>query len=174
MVGTKIPAPSRTISIHGDCLPRSPFGIDYMLVHSLRGDERINAPFEYQLILRVRDEYGNPAGGFKGMDGYISQVSAEAGGSPGSNWDLSRVIGQTLRIDIQCDGKIDATDFIDNTFGLDITRYAGALLPARSGAYTRHIHALITQAQYSGNEGRSALYTLTLRPCVTLPLSVTL
>ena len=158
------PASSRTISVHGDCLPRSPFGTDYMLVHSLSGTEQLNQLFEYQLTLRVRDEYGNPAGGFKGMDGYISQASAEAGGSPGSNWDLSQVIGQTLRIDIQCDGKIDAADFIDNTFGLDISRYAGELLPARSGAYTRHIHALITQAQYSGNEGRSALYLLTLRP----------
>lgn len=56
-----------------------------MLVHSLSGAERMNDLFEYQLILRVRDEYGNPAGGFKGMDGYISQASAEAGGSPGSN-----------------------------------------------------------------------------------------
>ena len=158
------PASSRTISVHGDCLPRSPFGTDYMLVHSLSGTEQLNQLFEYQLTLRVRDEYGNPTGGFAGMDGYISQASAEAGGSPGSNWDLSQVIGQTLRIDIQCDGKIDAADFIDNTFGLDISRYAGELLPARSGAYTRHIHALITQAQYSGNEGRSALYLLTLRP----------
>ena len=154
----------RTLSVHGDCLPRSPFGTDYMLVHSLSGTEQLNQLFEYQLTLRVRDEYGNPTGGFAGMDGYISQASAEAGGSPGSNWDLSQVIGQTLRIDIQCDGKIAAADFMDNTFGLDITRYAGALLPARSGAYTRYIHALITQAQYSGNEGRSALYTLTLRP----------
>ena len=159
----RIPS-ARTITVEGERLPRSPFGTDYMLVHSLHGTEQLNQLFEYQMVLRVRDEYGNPAGGFKGMEGYISKASAQAGGSPGSNWDLSDVIGSLVQINIQCDGKIDAAEFIDNTYGLDITRQAGDTLLAHMGAYTRHIHALVSQAQYSGNEGRSALYTLTLKP----------
>ena len=49
-------ATARTLTVRGDWLPRSPFGTDYLLVHSLSGAEQINQLFEYQLTLRVRDD----------------------------------------------------------------------------------------------------------------------
>lgn len=123
----------------------SPLGTDYLTVKRLSGREAINELFEYRLELRTRDEYGNPVGGFAGMEGFVSKATADQGGSPGSNWDLASVIGTPLRVAIECDGKVDGS-----SFGVDMVRQIGAVLPARIGAFTRYLHGLIVRAEYSG------------------------
>ena len=157
----------RTLMVKGSHLPVSEFGTDYLTVKSVSGHEYINELFEYRIELRTRDEYGNPVGGFLGMDGFISKATAEQGGSPGSNWNLAATIGTQVHVAIQCDGKVDSS-LEEALFALDIARHTGELLPARLGAFTRHMHGLITRAEQTGVEGRSALYTLTLRPWLWL------
>ena len=49
------------ITIKGEALPTSMFGTPYFWFDSLTGVEKINELFEYQLIVKIRDEYGNPA-----------------------------------------------------------------------------------------------------------------
>lgn len=175
--------PHRTLTVTGSHLPVSPLGTDYLTVKRLSGREAINELFEYTLELRTRDDnqrsavavqanmsaanvkrsgrnqYGNPVGGFAGMEGFVSKATADQGGSPGSNWDLASVIGTQVRVAIECDGKVDGSPF-----GVDATRHLGDLLPARIGAFTRYLHGLIVRAEYSGVEGRSAWYSLTVRP----------
>lgn len=175
--------PHRTLTVTGSHLPVSPLGTDYLTVKRLSGREAINELFEYTLELRTRDDnqrsavavqanmsaanvkrsgrnqYGNPVGGFAGMEGFVSKATADQGGSPGSNWDLASVIGTPLRVAIECDGKVDGS-----SFGVDMVRQIGAVLPARIGAFTRYLHGLVVRAEYSGVEGRSAWYTLTVRP----------
>lgn len=56
---------------------------------------------------------------------------------------------------IECDGKVDGS-----SFGVDMVRQIGAVLPARIGAFTRYLHGLVVRAEYSGVEGRSAWYSL--------------
>ena len=157
--------PHRTLTLTGSKLPVSELGTDYLTVKRFSGHEAINELFEYTVALRTRDEYGNPVGGFAGMDGFISKASADQGGSPGSNWNLASVIGTQVHLAIECDGKVDGADAL---FGVDIMRYAGELLPARIGAFTRYISGIVTRAEHSGVEGRSALYTLTVRPWLWL------
>lgn len=175
--------PHRTLTVTGSHLPVSPLGTDYLTVKRLSGREAINELFEYTLELRTRDDnqrsavavqanmsaanvkrsgrnqYGNPVGGFAGMEGFVSKATADQGGSPGSNWDLASIIGTPLRVAIECDGKVDGS-----SFGVDMVRQIGAVLPARIGAFTRYLHGLVVRAEYSGVEGRSAWYSLTVRP----------
>ena len=155
--------PHRTLSVTGRQLPVSPLGTAYLTVKRFSGHEAINELFEYVLELRTRDEYGNPVGGFAGMDGFISKAIADQGGSPGSNWNLASVIGTQVHLAIECDGKVDQTPF-----GVDALREVGELLPARVGAFTRYISGIVTRAEHSGVEGRSAVYRLTLRPWLWL------
>ena len=158
-----MPHPHRTLSVTGSQLPVSPLGTAYLTVKRFSGHEAINELFEYVLELRTRDEYGNPVGGFAGMDGFISKSVADQGGSPGSNWNLASVIGTQVHLAIECDGKVDQTPF-----GVDALREVGELLPARVGAFTRYISGIVTRAEHSGVEGRSAVYRLTLRPWLWL------
>ena len=135
--------PHRTLTITGNRLPVSELGTDYLTVKRFSGHETINELFEYTVALRTRDEYGNPVGGFAGMDGFISKAIADQGGSPDSNWNLASVIGTQVHLAIECDGKVDGADAL---FGVDIMRYAGELLPARIGAFTRYISGIVTRA----------------------------
>ena len=155
--------PHCPLSVTGSQLPVSPLGTAYLTVKRFSGHEAINELFEYVLELRTRDEYGNPVGGFAGMDGFISKSVADQGGSPGSNWNLASVIGTQVHLAIECDGKVDQTPF-----GVDALREVGELLPARVGAFTRYISGIVTRAEHSGVEGRSAVYRLTLRPWLWL------
>ena len=54
------------ITIKGEALPLSMFGTPYFWFDSLTGTEQINELFEYQLIVKIRDEYGNPTHGYAG------------------------------------------------------------------------------------------------------------
>ena len=96
---------SRTLTVTGSHLPVSPLGTDYLTVKRLSGREAINELFEYTLELRTRDDnqrsavavqanmsaanvkrsgrnqYGNPVGGFAGMEGFVSKATADQGGS---------------------------------------------------------------------------------------------
>ncbi|MDY6451613.1 hypothetical protein [Acinetobacter faecalis] len=65
------------ITIKGEALPTSMFGTSYFWFDSLTGVEKINELFEYQLIVKIRDEYGHPAHGYAGLEGYVSPEQAK-------------------------------------------------------------------------------------------------
>ena len=164
------PLKTHTLTATGVGLPVSEYGTSYLHVHSLTGREMVNGLYEYSLTLRTRDEYGNPVGGFAGMAGYISKASAEQGGSPGSQWDIQSIIGTQVDVAIQADGRsiwantaevLEAVNdyLLPNQSTTDITDPTQSTNPRN-----RHISGIVTRAEYTGVEGSSALYTLTLRP----------
>lgn len=150
----------RTVLISSPSFPVSDFGTPFMLFKSLSGREALNELFEYTVLVRSQDEYGNGV-----LDAPISKATALAGGAPGSNFPLQSVIGQLVNVNIELDGKIDA---IDSVFGEDIERQGGGTLPAAEGQGTRDINGIATSASYVGVEGRHVIYQVTLRPWLWL------
>ncbi len=55
------------INVTGDALPTGPYGTPYLVFDSLRGKEMVSQLFEYQLVLRSRNEFGQPSHGYKGL-----------------------------------------------------------------------------------------------------------
>ncbi len=145
----------RTISVSSPAFKTSEWGTPYFLFHSIKGSENLNELFEYQIIVRTQDEYGNGI-----IENYISKAAAQAGGSPGSNLDLKTTIGASLTVAIELDGKIDS---VLSAFGEDIERSAGGILNAAQGKGTRYISGVITNASYIGTQGRHAMYQFTIR-----------
>ncbi|UZA05859.1 hypothetical protein [Moraxella bovis] len=58
--------------LHSVYLPKSVSGTPYLWFDSLQGVESINGLFEYKLIVKAKDEHGNPAHGIEGLEGYVS------------------------------------------------------------------------------------------------------
>lgn len=44
-------------------------------------------------MVKVRDEFHQPAHGYQGLEGYVSKQTAESGGSPASDLNLQSLIG---------------------------------------------------------------------------------
>ena len=88
------------IRLIGKGIPVSQFGDPYLWFESLSGHEAINQLFEYQLIVKTKDGYGNPAHSIQGQQGYVSKTMSEAGDSPASHLNLQKLIGTNLGIDI--------------------------------------------------------------------------
>jgi type VI secretion system secreted protein VgrG len=145
----------RTITVTSPAFKSSEWGTPYFLFHKIQGTENLNELFEYTVICRTQDEYGNGI-----LENYISKAMAQAGGSPGSNLDLKTAIGAHLTVAIELDGKIDS---VLSAFGENIERSAGGILDAASGKGTRYINGLITDASYIGTQGRHAMYQFTIR-----------
>lgn len=76
------------IKLHGVALPLSDYGTSYFWFDSLTGVEKLNELFEYQLVVKVRDEFHQPAHGYAGLEGYVSKHSASSGGTPASDLNL--------------------------------------------------------------------------------------
>lgn len=95
---------SQKIKLLGEKLPKSPYGTDYFWFDSLSGTEKINELFEYHLIVKVRNEYYQPAHGYRGLEGYASKQSAAIGGTPGSNFNLQQLIGTEISTQVPLDG----------------------------------------------------------------------
>ena len=51
--------------LHSAYLPKSVSGTPYLWFDSLQGTECINGLFEYKLIVKAKDEHGNPAHGIR-------------------------------------------------------------------------------------------------------------
>ena len=145
----------RTIRASGSRLGQSTAGTPYFLLAALHGKETINQLFQYQVLLTTQDEYGNGI-----LDHFIGLTSAREGGAPGSNQDLSALIGTDLHIEIDLDGKVAGTDLEQ----IAIHNALNGVL----GRTTRHLNGLIEHAEYAGVDGRHAQYRLTLRPWLYL------
>ncbi|WP_353174197.1 hypothetical protein [Acinetobacter rudis] len=70
----------------------------------LSGHEKINELFEYQLIVKVRDEFHQPAQGYQGLGSHVSKQTSENGNSPASDLHLHSLIGTELEIRLLLDG----------------------------------------------------------------------
>ena len=92
------------LKLFGAALPQSEFGTSFFWFDSLSGHEKINELFEYQLVVKVRDEFHQPAHGYQGLEGYVSKQTAESGGSPASDLNLQSLIGTELAIRLRLDG----------------------------------------------------------------------
>ena len=55
-------------------------------------------------MVKVRDEFHQPAHGYAGLEGYVSKHSANSGGTPASDLNLQSLIGTELAIQIRLDG----------------------------------------------------------------------
>lgn len=92
------------IKLFGEALPESEFGTSYFWFDSLSGQEKINELFEYHLIIKVRDEFHNPAHGYQGLEGYVPVQRTKGKGTPASDLNLQKLIGTELAVRIRLDG----------------------------------------------------------------------
>ncbi|AWY19344.1 type VI secretion system Vgr family protein [Moraxella bovis] len=146
--------------LHSVYLPKSVSGTPYLWFDSLQGVESINGLFEYKLIVKAKDEHGNPAHGIEGLEGYVS-FEAYHGSiihpkeatphqdtisyqSVASHLDLTALIGTPLGISLDLNDKhpID-----DRTITGQVTR-----------------HGIITGCAKLTTHNRHAVYELTLSP----------
>ncbi|STZ63361.1 Uncharacterized protein conserved in bacteria [Moraxella lacunata] len=146
--------------LHSVYLPKSVSGTPYLWFDSLQGVESINGLFEYKLIVKAKDEHGNPAHGIEGLEGYVSfeayhgSIIHPKEGTPhqgttsyqsvASHLDLSSLIGTPLGISLDLNDKhpID-----DRTITGQVTR-----------------HGIITSCAKLTTHNRHAVYELTLSP----------
>ncbi|UYZ89818.1 type VI secretion system tip protein VgrG [Moraxella bovis] len=146
--------------LHSVYLPKSVSGTPYLWFDSLQGVESINGLFEYKLIVKAKDEHGNPAHGIEGLEGYVS-FEAYHGSiihpkeatphqdtisyqSVASHLDPTALIGTPLGISLDLNDKhpID-----DRTITGQVTR-----------------HGIITGCAKLTTHNRHAVYELTLSP----------
>ncbi|MFC6053388.1 hypothetical protein A6M14_07440 [Acinetobacter sp. Ac_877] len=151
------------ITIKGEALPVSMFGTPYFWFDSLTGVEKLNELFEYQLIVKIRDEYGNPAHGYMGLEGYISPEQAKNSGTPASDLNLQSLIGTELTICMRLDGlKLDISQLSQiNNFNQDHT-YQNSI----NGA--RYFRGMVNKVEVLPVRNRHACYKITLVPWLWL------
>ena len=147
------------LKLFGTALPQSEFGTSFFWFDSLSGHEKINELFEYQLVVKVRDEFHQPAHGYQGLEGYVSKQTAESGGSPASDLNLQSLIGTELAIRLRLDGtKVVYGNFdgINNITSEE--NYQSSL----NGA--RFYRGLVSRVEVLGVRNRHAMYKITLVP----------
>ena len=151
------------ITIKGEALPISMFGTPYFWFDSLTGVEKINELFEYQLIVKIRDEYGNPAHGYAGLEGYVSPQQAKNSGTPASDLNLQSLIGTEIAVCIRLDGlKLDISQLNQiNNFSQDHT-YQNSI----NGA--RYFRGMVNKVEVLPVRNRHACYKITLAPWMWL------
>ncbi|STZ03599.1 type VI secretion system Vgr family protein [Moraxella equi] len=146
--------------LHSVYLPKSVSGTPYLWFDSLQGVESINGLFEYKLIVKAKDEHGNPAHGIEGLEGYVSHEAYHGSiihpkeatphqdtisyQSVASHLDLTALIGTPLGISLDLNDKhpID-----DRTITGQVTR-----------------HGIITGCAKLTTHHRHAVYEFTLSP----------
>ena len=151
------------ITIKGEALPTSMFGTPYFWFDSLTGVEKINELFEYQLIVKIRDEYSNPAHGYAGLEGYVSPEQAKNGGTPASDLNLQSLIGTEIAVCMRLDGlKLDISQLSQiNNFSQDHT-YQNSI----NGA--RYFRGMVNKVEVLPVRNRHACYKITLVPWLWL------
>ena len=149
------------IRLIGKSIPVSQFGDPYLWFESLNGHEAINQLFEYQLIVKTKDGYGNPAHSIPGQQGYISKSMSQAGDSPAAHLNLQKLIGTNLGIDISlADKKLNLLDKLLpelNNTEIDI-----------SGNHLRN--GIISSIKQLTTQNLHAVYQITLVPCISVSI----
>ncbi|OUY08271.1 type VI secretion system Vgr family protein [Acinetobacter populi] len=151
------------IQLYGTALPESDYGTPYFWFDTLSGHEKINALFEYQLIVKVRDQYFNPAHGYRGLEGYVSPQEAATGGSPASHLNLQSLIGTEVGIQMRLDGLIPLLNGLGGNLQATTEQTSQNQL---SG--TRYYRGLVNRVEALSVRNRHALYKITLVPWLWL------
>ncbi|OUY08933.1 type VI secretion system Vgr family protein [Acinetobacter populi] len=151
------------IQLYGTALPESDYGTPYFWFDALSGHEKINALFEYQLIVKVRDQYLNPAHGYRGLEGYVSPQEAATGGSPASYLNLQSLIGTEVGIQMRLDGLIPLLNGLGGNLQATTEQTSQNQL---SG--TRYYRGLVNRVEALSVRNRHALYKITLVPWLWL------
>ncbi len=151
------------IKLFGEALPESPYGTSFFWFDSLSGIEKINELFEYHLIVKVRDEYHNPAHGYRGLEGFVSKQSANNGGTPGSDLNLQSLIGTELVVCMRLDGlKIEYTQ-------LGLGNNSNGEYTEQSSLHgDRFYRGLVNRVEVLPVRNRHATYKITLVPWLWL------
>lgn len=151
------------IQLFGEALPQSEFGTPYFWFDSLTGIEKINELFEYQLIVKVRDEHSRPVHGYKGLEGYVSSSRAKNGGAPASDLDLQSLIGTEISVRIRLDGlKLDYSQLNQ----INNIKSSNTIQNNISGA--RFFRGLVNRVEALAVRNRHATYKITLVPWLWL------
>ena len=151
------------IKLFGQALPTSPYGTDFFWFDSLSGSEKINELFEYHLIVKVRDEYHNPAHGYRGLEGFVSKQTADNGGTPGSDLNLQSLIGTEIAVRIRLDGlKLEYSQL-----GLGNHNH-GEYTEQSSFSGSRFYRGLVNRVEVLPVRNRHATYKITLVPWLWL------
>ncbi|EPF74530.1 type VI secretion system Vgr family protein [Acinetobacter rudis] len=151
------------VKLFGAALPQSEYGTSFFWFDSLSGHEKINELFEYQLVVKVRDEFYQPAHGYQGLEGYVSKQVAQSGGSPASDLNLQTLIGTELAIRLRLDGTKVAYGNFDGINNITSEEnYQSSL----NGA--RFYRGLVSRVEVLGVRNRHAMYKITLVPWLWL------
>jgi type VI secretion system secreted protein VgrG len=129
---------TRTLSVDGAAMPKSPMGDSLLQLRSIKGEEALSKGFEYTLELTTPAEAFIP-----------EQLAA--------NIDLKAMIAKPLTVIVQCEG-----------FGTYIPGLPGGLGMGNIGACEREITGLVFEARYLGQGNRQARYEVKLKPWIDL------
>ena len=151
------------IKLHGEALPLSAYGTSYFWFDSLTGVEKLNELFEYQLVVKVRDEYHNPVHGYAGLEGYVSKHSASSGGTPASDLNLQSLIGTELAIQIRLDGLMLEYSQLDQ-----INHNSSEHTQQNALNGVRYYRGLVNRVEVLPVRNRHASYKITLVPWLWL------
>ncbi|MDV2439342.1 type VI secretion system tip protein TssI/VgrG [Acinetobacter gerneri] len=151
------------IKLFGKALPESEYGTPYFWFDSLSGSDKINELFEYQLVVKVRDEFHNPAHGYAGLEGYVPKQLAQNGGSPASDLNLQSLIGTEIAVAVRLDGLKPDFSGLGN-----INDISGDSTYQSNLNGTRYFRGLVNRVEALAVRNRHAMYKLTLVPWVWL------
>ncbi|MFW2072510.1 type VI secretion system Vgr family protein [Acinetobacter gerneri] len=151
------------IKLFGKALPESEYGTSYFWFDSLSGTDKINELFEYQLVVKVRDEFHNPAHGYAGLEGYVPKQRATSGGSPASDLNLQSLIGTEIAISVRLDGLKPDFSNLEN-----INNFSGENTYQSNINGTRYYRGLVNRVEALAVRNRHAMYKITLVPWLWL------
>lgn len=151
------------IKLFGKALPKSPSGTSYLWFDSLCGHEKISELFEYQLIVKVRDEFNNPVHGYQGLEGFTSKKKADNGGPPASDLNLQSLIGTEITVCVRLDGfKLNSSQLAPINNLDNENTYQNSF----NGA--RFFRGIVSRVEVLPVRNRHATYKVTLVPWLWL------
>ena len=151
------------IKLFGEALPESEYGTAYFWFDSLSGSEKINELFEYHLVVKVRDEFYQPAHGYQGLEGYVPKQLAQSGGSPASDLNLQSLIGTEIAVRLRLDGiKVE----YGNLDGINNITSEENYQSSFNGA--RFYRGMVSRVEALSVRNRHAMYKITLVPWLWL------
>ena len=151
------------IKLFGEALPESEYGTAYFWFDSLSGSEKINELFEYHLVVKVRDEFYQPAHGYQGLEGYVPKQLAQSGGSPASDLNLQSLIGTEIAVRLRLDGiKVE----YGNLEGINNITSEENYQSSFNGA--RFYRGMVSRVEALSVRNRHAMYKITLVPWLWL------
>ena len=151
------------IELFGKSLPVSPFGTSYFWFDSISGTEKMNELFEYQLIVKVRDEYYNPVHGYQGLEGFSSKQRADNGGPPASDLNLQSLIGSEITVCVRLDGLKPKHSYLTDTNETDTESTYN-----KASNSIRFYRGMVSRVEVLPVRNRHATYKVTLVPWLWL------